>query len=222
MVDKYSDLGWLEGDFDPSFLDNMHNLFDLAVKHPQVDPKKVFLFGFSAGGYALTEMMASHRGLNARALILGGIHGHGNTVEEARKFEMAAKQGLDTLVSYELVIAVHNVLDTLSPWGPAQIILDALDPPRIFDAAPGIKRVLLNKPASKSMGKSAHNYGKDAVQQLYLLMATAASETATTQARSSSRAPFLAVATSSCAAEAPTPVSEQVPNSLSRRRAPRS
>eukprot|EP00971_Amphidinium_carterae_P046195 909388-Amphidinium_carterae.1 len=167
MVDKYNDLGWLEGNFDTAFLDNMHNLFDLAIRHPQLDPKKVFVFGFSAGGYALTEMIASNRGLKARALVLGGIHGHGNTVEEAKKFPGAARQGQLALESYEQkwdeymermrrrpmrhvpkIVAVHNVLDTLSPWGPAQLIIDALDATRMFDAVPGIQRVLLDKPAS--------------------------------------------------------------------------
>eukprot|EP00971_Amphidinium_carterae_P160426 3180085-Amphidinium_carterae.3 len=203
MADKYSDLrklGWLEGNLDSAFLDNMHNLFDLAIRHPQVDPTKFFVFGFSAGGYALTEMIASNRGLKARAIFLGGIHGHGNTVEEAKKFHQTAKQGQLALESYEnkwehyiqrmrhrpnrhvpVIVAVHNVLDTLSPWGPAQVILDALDATRIFDAVPGIQRVLLNRAASNSMGSSAHNYGKEAMQQLYLLMAVAAREDFTAQ-----------------------------------------
>eukprot|EP00971_Amphidinium_carterae_P053176 1047524-Amphidinium_carterae.1 len=45
--------------------------------------------------------MASRRGLKARALVLGGIHGHGNTVEEAKKFHQTAKQGQLALESYE-------------------------------------------------------------------------------------------------------------------------
>eukprot|EP00971_Amphidinium_carterae_P106898 2117292-Amphidinium_carterae.1 len=74
--------------------------------------------------------------------------------------------------------------DTLSPWEPAQAILNAIDGPRLFDAVPLVKRVLLDKNPSNSMGKSAHGYGKDAYQQLYNLMVAAKTESATVQADS--------------------------------------
>eukprot|EP00971_Amphidinium_carterae_P350844 6491772-Amphidinium_carterae.2 len=149
MIDRYGDYGWLEGNLDVTFLNNMHHLFDLAIRHPQVDPNKVFMFGFSAGGYALTEMIASHRGLSARAIVLGGIHGHGNAVEDAIKCYSGAKPKPEVLDSFAdkwsaylermrnspprhvlQIFAVHNVKDTLSPWGPAQSIIDALDTTR--------------------------------------------------------------------------------------------
>eukprot|EP00971_Amphidinium_carterae_P319022 6341492-Amphidinium_carterae.1 len=159
MIDKLGDFGWLEGDLDATFLNNMHHLFDLAIRHPQVDPNKVFMFGFSAGGYALTEMIASHRGLSARAIVLGGIHGHGNAVEDAIKCYPGAKPRPEVLDSFAekwtaylqrmrnappryvlQIFAVHNVKDTLSPWGPAQSIIDALDTTRVFQAIPTIHR----------------------------------------------------------------------------------
>eukprot|EP00971_Amphidinium_carterae_P292371 5803821-Amphidinium_carterae.3 len=178
----------------------MHHLFDLAIRHPQVDRNKVFLFGFSVGGYALTEMIASQRGLSARAIVLGGIHGHGNTVEDATKCYPGAKPRQETLDSFAdkwnaylqrmrnppprhvlQIFAVHNVKDTLSPWGPAQSIVDALDTTRAFQAIPSIHRILIDRDPSNSMGQAAHNYGKEAFQRLYTLLADVARENPTIQ-----------------------------------------
>eukprot|EP00971_Amphidinium_carterae_P198968 3948415-Amphidinium_carterae.1 len=200
MIDKYGDFGWLEGDLDSAFLNNMHHLFDLAIRHPQVDRNKVYLFGFSAGGYGLTEMIASQRGLCARAIVLGGIHGHGNTVEDAIKCYPGAKPRQEILDSFAdkwsaylqrmrnppprhvlQIFAVHNVKDTLSPWGPAQSIVDALDTTRAFQAIPSIHRILIDRDPSNTMGQAAHNYGKEAFQCLYTLLADVVRENPTIQ-----------------------------------------
>eukprot|EP00913_Durusdinium_trenchii_P018224 g17121.t1 len=49
---------------------------NMMIDHPRVDKRRLGLFGFSAGAYAVLEMFASGLVPISR-LAVGGLHGHG-------------------------------------------------------------------------------------------------------------------------------------------------
>eukprot|EP00971_Amphidinium_carterae_P116246 2302970-Amphidinium_carterae.1 len=69
--------GWLEGELDVELVCNMGMLIEELARHPKVDPRKIVLYGFSAGAYAVTELLTTHQSALARVVVLGGVHGHG-------------------------------------------------------------------------------------------------------------------------------------------------
>eukprot|EP00971_Amphidinium_carterae_P326037 6456648-Amphidinium_carterae.4 len=199
FVDNDKHLGWLEGNLNSDLVLKMHDLFDLAANHSLVDPEKVFLFGWSAGGYALTEMLAHKRSLPARAMVIGGFHGHGNTQDEVQAFgvpvtmqsrfpafEMKWQAYLARLASppqhhVPKIVAVHNMYDAQSSWKPAQTILDVIDATRLGAAVPLVERIALTLTPNRNKNKTGHSYSKSAIDALYKLMCDVATEMPTTQ-----------------------------------------
>eukprot|EP00971_Amphidinium_carterae_P335576 6471511-Amphidinium_carterae.2 len=143
--DNSKNYGWLEGNLDVELVCNMALLLEELAKHPRVDPRKIVLYGFSAGAYAISELLTTHQSVIARTIVLGGIHGHGDSVTQCQvlalppklqqripEFEKKWEAYLLRLASGpnihpDRMVVVHNTLDTLSYWAPAREIWQAMD-----------------------------------------------------------------------------------------------
>eukprot|EP00971_Amphidinium_carterae_P135637 2687330-Amphidinium_carterae.2 len=150
-------------------------LIEELARHPRVDSRKIVLYGFSAGAYAITELLTTHQSVPARAIVLGGVHGHGDSEAQCRVLNLPMKLQariaefdrkwdayLYRLISgpnvhAERFVVVRNTLDTLSYWEPASAIWNALDQSRIWAGASMLRRVLFTRQASIAF-KQGHNY----------------------------------------------------------------
>eukprot|EP00971_Amphidinium_carterae_P204247 4052955-Amphidinium_carterae.1 len=83
--------GWLEGELDVELVCNMGLLIEELARHPKVDPRKIVLYGFSAGAYAVTELLTTHQSVPARVVVLGGVHGHGDSEEQCNTLGLPPK-----------------------------------------------------------------------------------------------------------------------------------
>eukprot|EP00971_Amphidinium_carterae_P341359 6480119-Amphidinium_carterae.1 len=63
--DNCKNYGWLEGNLDVELVCNMALLLEELAKHPRVDPRKIVLYGFSAGAYAISELLTTHQSVIA-------------------------------------------------------------------------------------------------------------------------------------------------------------
>eukprot|EP00971_Amphidinium_carterae_P282774 5614026-Amphidinium_carterae.2 len=156
-----------------------------------VAPKSThWWFSANTGAYAVTELLTTHQSVPARVVVLGGVHGHGDTEEQCRilglppklqsrvvEFERKWTAYLYRLMSGPNVhadrfVVVHNTLDTLSYWQPASEIWNALDQSRIWAGASLLRRILFTRQASRAF-KQGHNYWKltfeEAIDELVAL-----------------------------------------------------
>eukprot|EP00971_Amphidinium_carterae_P343187 6482803-Amphidinium_carterae.1 len=188
--DNNKNWGWLEGELDVELVCNMGLLIEELARHPKVDPGKIVLYGFSAGAYAVTELLTTHQSVPARVVVLGGVHGHGDTEEQCKilglppklqskvpEFEKKWTAYLYRLMSGPNVhadrfVVVHNTLDTLSYWQPASEICNALDQSRIWAGTSLIRRSVFTRQASRAF-KQGHNYWRltfeEAIDELVTL-----------------------------------------------------
>eukprot|EP00971_Amphidinium_carterae_P271736 5392091-Amphidinium_carterae.1 len=182
--DNSNNYGWLEGNLDVELVCNMALLLEELAKHPRVDPRKIVLYGFSAGAYAISELLTTHQSVIARTIVLGGIHGHGDSATQCQvlalptklqqripEFEKKWEAYLLRLSSGpnihpDRMVVVHNTLDTLSYWAPARDIWQAMDDARTWAGMSLLRRKTFSRPASRSF-KNGHNYWK--VEELIVL-----------------------------------------------------
>eukprot|EP00971_Amphidinium_carterae_P032529 640537-Amphidinium_carterae.1 len=182
--------GWLEGNLDVELVCNMALLLEELAKHPRVDARKIVLYGFSAGAYAISELLTTHQSVIARTVVLGGIHGHGDSAAQCQalglppklqqripEFEKKWEAYLLRLASGpnihpDRMVVVHNTLDTLSYWAPAREIWQAMDDARTWAGMSLLRRKTFSRQASRSF-KQGHNYWKmtfdEAVEELVVL-----------------------------------------------------
>eukprot|EP00971_Amphidinium_carterae_P345762 6486889-Amphidinium_carterae.1 len=164
--DNIKNWGWLEGELDVELVCNMGLLIEELARHPKVDPRKIVLYGFSAGAYVVTELLTTHQSVPARVVALGGvILGLPPKLQsKVGEFERKWTAYLYRLMSGPNVhadrfVVVHNTLDTLSYWQPASEIWNALDQSRIWAGASLLRRILFTRQASRAF-KQGHNYWK--------------------------------------------------------------
>merc|ERR1712151_713641 len=79
------DWAWADGELEGKHVQLLSNWIMSLREHPGIDEEWVSLLGFSAGAYAITEIMAARAAnnyasggaLQPRSIVLGGVHGHG-------------------------------------------------------------------------------------------------------------------------------------------------
>eukprot|EP00971_Amphidinium_carterae_P009258 182800-Amphidinium_carterae.1 len=90
-VDNSKVIGSLLGDLDSDLVHNLHQLIDAVATHRLVDPMKIFLLWFAADAYAISELLAHGRPLPARAIVLGGLHEHGDSAGLCESLDIPPK-----------------------------------------------------------------------------------------------------------------------------------
>ncbi|CAE7035138.1 unnamed protein product [Symbiodinium natans] len=132
-----SELGWVRGNLQIDTVDLFCDWIAGMSEFPGVDRDRIGVFGFSAGAYAVAEVLARAR-LRLCGAGLGGVHGHGQghldnrpDVPGHQAFEAQQKFSafLERLAHHggaRWIGAVHGKTDQESDPRDAQQILEAL------------------------------------------------------------------------------------------------
>jgi len=135
FVDDSSDGGWVKGRLDPGMVNETVEWMQSLMEDESVDQDRTGLFGFSAGGYAALEILATGKILFS-GFAVGGVHGHGQCnlddlpVKWRNYPREKFKAFLDRIGQHEGAMwmeATHSVTDQQSKWEDASRILGALD-----------------------------------------------------------------------------------------------
>jgi len=180
FIDGENGWDWASGAFLPDVANLFKRWLSAMVKKPRIDVSRVAIFGFSAGAYAVTELLAcgDSDGVVFRGVGLGGLHGHGQD-NTAGFPAWLAKNGigvkhfesfLERLRGHSgspVIESISGVNDRQSPLEYADKICDIIDARQQDLGWPKTKRRKLLDAEQDSLGgsksnKSAHNYLKAA------------------------------------------------------------
>jgi len=171
FIDNDSDYGWVKGAFSSETVQLYCKWLDALSMFPRVATTRIGLFGWSAGAYAVTEILAAGC-IPLSGVGLGGVHGHGQSNLEglppqfasiARpKFDAYLKR-LKEMSGVPWIEATHGITDTESKWADAQAIFEALTEAQQAGLNPEVSVRALEpeeqdvRPKSKK-NKTHHNY----------------------------------------------------------------
>ncbi|CAK9105367.1 unnamed protein product, partial [Durusdinium trenchii] len=171
FIDDDAAWGWVEGEFCQELVEAFAAWMNMMIDHPRVDKRRLGLFGFSAGAYAVLEMFASGLVPISR-LAVGGLHGHGQpnvkhipqkrsagVVEKFEKF----LQRVEGHAGAEHIEVVHGKTDKQCPWLDAKKIVDALTKKQLQLGCPKVKLRLLDaheQDTFSKRNKTHHDYMK--------------------------------------------------------------
>eukprot|EP00971_Amphidinium_carterae_P112170 2221724-Amphidinium_carterae.1 len=175
FLDDKKDYGWLVGDLDVPLLHKVVSLMEAVSLHPQVHPRLVFLSGFSAGAYAITELLAVGIPFPVASIVFGGVHGHGNALEVCNSLALSnvvrertpefdgkwraylSRLSQPSEDDIRSIVVVHNKRDLMSPWVAAEPIIHAIDQSRTWNDLPLVRQVVFIQEKSNK-NKNAHQY----------------------------------------------------------------
>eukprot|EP00930_Biecheleria_cincta_P031892 TRINITY_DN22119_c0_g1_i1.p1 TRINITY_DN22119_c0_g1~~TRINITY_DN22119_c0_g1_i1.p1 ORF type:complete len:372 (-),score=39.26 TRINITY_DN22119_c0_g1_i1:177-1292(-) len=143
VLDRGGEFGYIDGELQPQmvkgFASWMRDLCKMASKEGSVDGERPRAFGFSAGAYALTEILV-HSSMKQRiwSLALGGLHGHGQPEVDDVPNSWRRRQAVEKFDAYlERVrrhpgvpgglFLFHHPEDNVCPWRYARKIAEALN-----------------------------------------------------------------------------------------------
>lgn len=135
FIDDESYWGWIQGEFRPEAAELVSAWMTELASRPGLDPRRVGLFGFSAGAYAVVELLATSNCVPLSGVGLGGVHGHG----QADLRDVPAKRSKGVVEKFEAFLdrlgkhsgvpwieATHSHSDMLSRWEDASRILGTI------------------------------------------------------------------------------------------------
>jgi hypothetical protein len=139
FLESGTDWGWVDGAFKVEVVDAfLHWLLHLT-QDQSIDKLWVSLLGFSAGAYAVLELIARNSRLHFRGVVVGGVHGHGQpdmlnlTGEHAQHESDVLGKWRDFLERLHgltlpptVLLAVHNKSDRSCPWKHAELLYTSL------------------------------------------------------------------------------------------------
>eukprot|EP00927_Polykrikos_kofoidii_P038227 TRINITY_DN32535_c0_g1_i1.p1 TRINITY_DN32535_c0_g1~~TRINITY_DN32535_c0_g1_i1.p1 ORF type:complete len:431 (+),score=56.72 TRINITY_DN32535_c0_g1_i1:68-1360(+) len=135
FIDDDSHWGWIRGNFCQARVGLYCAWICALASKAGINKRRVGLFGFSAGAYAVTEILAHGSGIQFSGVGLGGVHGHGqgdiSKVPQARAYGAAEKfeaflQRLQRHGGAPWIEATHGVTDQESLLTDAHRIFQAL------------------------------------------------------------------------------------------------
>ena len=135
FIKGMSEYSWITGEFQQERVISFANWMAYLAGKDCVDSKRVGIFGFSAGAYAIVEILAQCS-TPLSGVGLGGIHGHGQLdladIPKVHHIGAAAKFGafLHRLSQHQgvpWIEATHCVDDLESRWEDATRIFSALN-----------------------------------------------------------------------------------------------
>mmetsp|Transcript_107402 Transcript_107402/g.310397 ORF Transcript_107402/g.310397 Transcript_107402/m.310397 type:complete len:526 (+) Transcript_107402:111-1688(+) len=139
FINSCSRLGWIRGSFQKHLVDRYVAWLESVARRPGVDPNRVGLFGFSAGAYAVAEMLAAGVGITLSGVGLGAVHGHGqwdlSDLDAApaacvRSAPLKFETFLQRVRGHQgcrWIEATHGCTDKESKWADAQKIFEAMN-----------------------------------------------------------------------------------------------
>lgn len=172
FIDSCSGFGWIRGEFQEPVVKRYTAWMEAMVRRPGVDARRVGLFGFSAGAYAVAEILAAGVDIDLCGVGLGGVHGHGQwdlsevPAAHARgarwKFD-AFLQRLRRHQGCRWIEATHGFTDKESKWEDACKIIEVVDARQAELKLPRVSKRKLqpeqqDQTPSKKRNKSHHSY----------------------------------------------------------------
>ena len=158
---------WRLGMFDPDMIRGFLEFIRFFMALPDIDDARVGLLGYSAGGYAVAELLAAG-GVWFKGVGIAAGHCHGDLGEglseehlEAFKCRLSSHQGAGWIKM------IHCETDKLSPWPNAWHLMECLNerqcglgfPPVVLQLLRASE--LVSRPNSKR-NKHHHQYWYDA------------------------------------------------------------
>lgn len=169
MVSDDSEWGWVDGDFKPQIVKLFVDWMRALAGQSGVDGSNLLALGFSAGAYAITEILA-HGEVPLKSVLIGGVHGHsqpdmdGICGKRAKWPDCIRAKWVaytDRLRRHGGVpggiIGVHDQGDQMSPWQYAEEIYSLLDHRQRQLQLRPVQLKVLNIPRTRR-NKSLHNY----------------------------------------------------------------
>eukprot|EP00971_Amphidinium_carterae_P195368 3876901-Amphidinium_carterae.1 len=157
---------------------------EAVSSHPQVHPRLVFLSGFSAGAYAITELLAVGIPFPVASIVFGGVHGHGNATDVCNSLALSnvvrertpefdgkwraylSRLSLPSDDDIRSIVVVHNKRDLMSPWIAAEPIIHAIDQSRAWHDSELVRQVVFTQEKSNK-NKNAHQYWRRVHEELF-------------------------------------------------------
>eukprot|EP00971_Amphidinium_carterae_P201769 4003806-Amphidinium_carterae.1 len=157
---------------------------EAVSSHPQVHPRLVFLSGFSAGAYAITELLAVGIPFPVASIVFGGVHGHGNATEVCNSLALSnavrvrtpefdgkwraymSRLSQPSEDDIRSIVVVHNKRDLMSPWVAAEPIIHAIDQSRAWNDLDLVRQVVFIQEKSNK-NKNAHQYWRRVHEELF-------------------------------------------------------
>ena len=184
--------GWISGDFEEEAVDLFGSWMVDIVLHHRIDSDRVGLLGFSAGAYAVTELLARRHlfgpdacGLKLSGVGLGGVHGHA----QSDLFEIPVKRQDEVIERFRLYLdrlrdhygvpwieATHSKTDTMSRWKEAEMILGTLSERQVELGLSQVSIRLIDQdshdsPPGGKKNRQHHDYFKAAFMRSEFLIA---------------------------------------------------
>eukprot|EP00927_Polykrikos_kofoidii_P082794 TRINITY_DN8325_c1_g1_i2.p1 TRINITY_DN8325_c1_g1~~TRINITY_DN8325_c1_g1_i2.p1 ORF type:complete len:535 (-),score=58.81 TRINITY_DN8325_c1_g1_i2:199-1803(-) len=135
FINDASHWGWVQGSISRCMVQGFNAWMEEHIHHPRINRHRVCLFGFSAGAYAVTEILARHDTTPRHPFLgigVGGVHGHGScnleAVPEKRRglATEAFRAYLDRLRCHrgaKEIVAVHALTDKSCSWMDAKELI---------------------------------------------------------------------------------------------------
>lgn len=136
FINSASKFGWIRGEFDAAMVERHAAWMKSIVCRPGVNAKRVGVFGFSAGAYAVAEILAAGVDFELCGVGLGGVHGHGQWdssdlpaahVRSARVKFLAFLRRIRRHQGCRWIEVTHGITDKESKWDDARKIIEALE-----------------------------------------------------------------------------------------------
>ena len=133
FLDKEHYFGWVDGAFKAELVDAFLCWLCCLSDDVTIDRTRVSLLGFSAGAYAVVELLARNDSVSIQGAIIGGVHGHAQPdllgVEGLRSEAVLLVKWHAFVSRLEacrwlpsFVFVVHNKQDKMCPWTHAEVI----------------------------------------------------------------------------------------------------
>ena len=137
FIDSLSTFGWIEGEYQRPLAERYSAFVAAVGRWNGIDSARIGLFGFSAGAYAVVELLAiSCGGVRLSGVGLGGVHGHGqcDLTDIPEKSSHRARHTFERFLGRlshhggcRWIEATHGITDQQSRWEDARRIFEAKD-----------------------------------------------------------------------------------------------
>mmetsp|Transcript_25666 Transcript_25666/g.40594 ORF Transcript_25666/g.40594 Transcript_25666/m.40594 type:complete len:495 (+) Transcript_25666:100-1584(+) len=166
--------GFIEGNYMPDLVETFVEWIRSLAGDASIDRDWISILGYSAGAYAVTEVVNANRDIHFAVALVGGVHGHSQSdfIDVPEKLQndnvrIKWKAYLERIASHthppREFLVVHHPEDEMCPWRYSEELCRAFDTRRReLGASPMQVDLIINMPKSKK-NKSNHGYHDKAI-----------------------------------------------------------